>query len=425
MFKTNEFYDHMSPTWSYMRDAYAGEQTIKQAGERYIWRREGMNDTHFNFLIYNGRYPEITSRVIRQSVDRVLSMDPKSGFSTLAKYSDDPYNLLVWLLTETALVGGATLTLNLNGVKPKIIPFTLENTPNWSNRSIALNDQEIIYDDFGFDDDISDKTMIFHMKDNMCHSSIFVDGDSDEPDFTRSILEWNDRSLPFVPATRMSSITKPLFHGISNLAEHYYNTSAERRYILSLIVPQPVITMPPAEEADAWMRSDLYNAEENLKFGSNMMMILPHGAKLEIVSATVRNVSELRQELSMIKDEMTVQGAKIYLETGARAYTTSADTLKIQTQEEISIFNDTLRQVENGLNNIFNKIGILEQETFEPFEFSKADVSLNNVKLEEIIKSETIIGTDSVAEELKQRGIGEEKINDIVESYLVQNLENY
>ena len=406
-------YDSSMPIWDYMRDAWLGEKAMKCNAKLkgYIWEKEGMGERNFDFMVFNGRYPEIVSRLIKSNVSRSLIREPH-GYEQLSKITDNPKELLTWMLTETAIVGGFGIALNLQE-KIRAVTYTLENIPNWSDHSIAFRDRRDILDEFGFMEDYEEVINIVHLDDQGFANMTVMDSEGTNNPVK---FAWNGMPLNFIPAVRVNTLYKPLFHGLAESAEHYFRTSATRMFILNLIVPQPVLTMPPEEEFSNWKMEDMLEegSKGKLQYGAGSFMKLPHGSTFDIKSVSVRNLAEFRQELYLIKDEMVVQGAQLNLQRAGQITNMSDDTIRLHINEESLLFDDVRCQVEDAVNQIMIMYSNLTNEPYVPFKFKEVDMTDVNVK--ELVEASGVIGEENVREELYQQSIGiEDKIDELME----------
>ena len=415
-------YARMLPIWDFMRDAWIGEMAIRLHANRkgYLHKKKQMNKEHFEFYANGGRYPEIVSRMIRLSVDRTLSREP-IGMSLLCDITgEDPEKFLNWALTETAIVGGFGSAFDLSGSTPRLVCYNLENIPNWSGRSVVFNDMHTETNQYGLVEDVENMEKIYFLgEDGRARFASLVD----EAETMNELLTWRSRSLNFVPAVRMATCGKPLFHGLARSTLSYYQNTALLTYILNQIVPQPVLVMPEKDTEGEWDMEKLYEGG-TIEYGIGKIMKLPHGADFKIVSPVVRSVSEIRHSLIMIKDEMIAQGAQRLFQRGGQSTSTNEDAIRLHANDQIMVFGDVLRTVETAINRLLKMHAVMNgDDTIDSkrgliggdrrFKFRLID--FNDIDVDALVENEAVIGEGKVEDELAQHGILTDQLDELAD----------
>ena len=386
-----EHYTHRK-YWEFMRDSWMGQSTITNEAiinrnKHYLHKRENMTDNSFAFYARCGRYPELVSRLLRMSVERTILQEPQ-GYEQLRTISDDPDELVRWALTQVGLVGSCGMALSFDADRTRTAMFNTERVINWSCDSIAFEDAIIQTDRYGFaeSDDIVQK--IYYVEDRgTIEQRVMLDvlGETEGESETFAVISNSGRPIKRLPAVRVTTDNKPLFYSLAESCIEYYKVSAHRWYVLHQIVPQPVLTLPPSDTSDAFEMSQLY-ADGNIDYGIGTFMKLPHGAKFEIVSPVVRQLGEMRQELTLIKDEMVIQGAQPYFQKAGQVNTLNDASIRMHTDDQVMTFSDVQTRVEIALNYLLDVQAEADGlERSEDFKFKRLDYSPEEI--EDFVKS--------------------------------------
>ena len=406
--------------WDFMRDSWMGQNAIVHEATRnpykyYLHRGETISDLNFGYYARSGRYPELISRLLRMSVERTLLREPQ-GMEALATISDDPDKLLRWALTQVGLVGSCGMALSFDKDRTRTAMFNTEGVINWSSTSIAFEDVSCKIDDFGFA--ISDKIQqkIYHVEDfgTLKQRLMVTVIDPDEGVVANDmVLNKKGGAIKNLAAVRITTDNKPLFYSLAQSCLKYYQTSAHRNFILHQIIPQPVLYLPPSDSPDSTELSELYS-DGNINIGLGTLLKLPHSAKFEIVSPVIRSLSEMRQELMLIKDEMVIQGAQPYFQKAGQVNTLNDASIRMHTDDQVMTFSDVVNRVEKGINHLLAVSGENDNVEKDLFKFKLTD--FDPKEIEDFVDS--YVGTydkngepfddkftEMIVEELAQRGI--------------------
>ena len=402
-----------------MRDAWCGQTHIRNVAEHrgYFKRRSNFSDGMAERYLRSGRYPNLVGKMVNQGVYRALCRDPQ-GMELLSKYVDNPEKFLSWFLKELATVGGAGIALNLVGTKPEIVQYNIENVVNWSECSIAVKDSFQTRDEFGFMSEPEERDIVLWLNKNGNAVNTTIDRNGERID---TVYEWSGKTVPFIPFCRVCTEDKPLFYGLGEASLDYFLLTALRNYVLHQMVPQPVITLPD-ENAVGEQQLKQFLEDKTIEYGAGNVIVLPHGARFEIVSPVVKPLSEMRQELVLIKDEMISQGVNSYMQRGGQIGNMNADTVRMHMNEQMMSFYDVLRQAEYAINKLLTQIVYLEEGDIEvlengldddvKFKFKEIDFSQDEIEdmIDNVINMADKLeeeGEDEKAEELKESVIEE------------------
>lgn len=410
-------YLKLLPIWDFMRDAWVGEMAIRKYSEkkRYLYKKKEMTKEHFEFYSQCGRFPEIVSRMIRLSVDRTLYREP-IGMDLLAKITDDdPEKFLNWALTETGIVGGFGAAFDLSG-PPKLACYSLENIPNWSNNSIVFNDRSNIINKYGLIEESDFVEKIYYKNDdgNVHYAEL-----QDDIEINDVMMMNRNRPLKFVPALRVASPGKPLFHGLARSSVSYYQLTALKVYILSQIVPQPVLILPDSDKEGNWDLEQLYEGG-SIDYGVGKFMKLPHNSEFKIVSPVVRQVSEIRHSIALVKDEMVAQGAQRVFQRADQFSGTNEGAMRLHANDNIMVFGDVIRTVECAINRLLRMKSVLDGDVDlddsvdlygrdRLFQFRTID--LEDIDVASLLENEDKIAGGQVDEELAEHRILSDRID--------------
>lgn len=425
---TNEEYQVMSPIWSYMRDAWAGQSHIRCIAQSkgYYKPRTNFNNSMNERYMRSGRYPNLVNVIVNQGVNRILSREPEN-MEKLCKHVKNPEKFLSWLLKQLALVGGAGISLDLSHHDPKFVTYNVESIPNWSNNSIAFIDDIPIKNKYGFveGNDIG-HVILWNNGSQTVHTTLIKDLESGNLLEEDHELEWGHRTIDFIPACRISTEDKPLFMGLAESCMDYFLTTAMRNYILHQMVPQPILTLPDEDKiSEAQLKQFL--DDKTIEYGVGTLIVLPNGASFKFESPVVRSLGEMRQELVLIKDEMISQGVNAHMQRGGQIGNMNSDTVRLHMNEQVLSFYDIIRQAEWAINKLlcqveylqFGDRNVLEYGFKDPnkqFKFKTVDFSDNDIEdtIDNIVRvsenprtsekdSKALI--DGIIEELSQRGM--------------------
>ena len=413
-------YNHHRKTWSFMRDAWAGQSHIRCVAEHkgYYSRRTNFTDTMATRYLRSGRYPNVVNTMVNQGVHRALCREPKN-MDRLAKYVENPEKFLSWFLKQLSLVGGAGIALDLNGTTPSIVPYNIETIRNWSDHSIAMVDKINIKDEFGFNSkEIEQDVVIWkNNQGQVVHTKIHMDPTSGFEDREDHILNWNGRNITFLPFCRVCTEDKPVFFGLAETSLDYFLLTALRNYILQQMVPQPMIILPDENTAGE-QQLQKFLEDKTIEYAAGTMLVLPHGSQFKIESPVVRPLAEMRQELVLIKDEMISQGVDTYMQRGGQIGNMNADTVRLHMNQQMLSFYDVLSQAEWAINKLLSQIEFLQEGDMEilknglpeeqKFQFNRIDFS--NQDIEDVI--DNVI---KIAENPPETELGQELMDDVIE----------
>lgn len=373
------------PFWEFMRDTWEGEHKIVEKAEssNYLSRKSKMDDRNFNVYSNCGRFPELTSRLLRMGVERALLNQPE-GYDKLSLFVDNPRKFLTWILTQVGLVSSAGIALSFDSDTPKFVQYNTENVVNWSETSIAFEDCIVSYDEFGFIDDTMTTQKVYHL--NEFNEVMITEIPLDDSAIPNSeVVSFRGRTLREIPACRICTDNKPIFYSLARCCLHYYRMTANRSFTLHQIVPQAVLKLPPTETQENWELANVFS-EEGFDVGLGSIMTIPHGSEFGYQSPNIRSIAETRHEISLIKDEMVILGAMPYFQKAGQVNTLNDSAIRIHTDDQIMTFSDVVGQCEYSINKLLRIACNLTNEVYEPFRFQYVDYDDHN-ELKDIIES--------------------------------------
>ena len=373
------------PFWEFMRDTWEGEHKIMEKAEssNYLTRKSKMDDRNFYVYANCGRFPELTSRLLRMGVERALLNEPE-GYEKLSLFVDNPRKFLSWILTQVGLVSSAGIALSFDGEMPKFVQYNTESIINWSPTSIAFEDSKAVYDDFGFVEDCDLTQKVYHMTPNgeVMITEIPLDNSAE---ILSEIVQFRGRNLREIPACRISTDNKPIFYSLARCCLHYYRMTANRSFTLHQIVPQAVLRLPPTDTKDNWELANVF-AEEGFDVGLGSVMTIPHDSEFDFKSPNIRSIAETRHELSLIKDEMVILGAMPYFQKAGQVNTLNDGAIRMHTDDQVMTFSDVVSQCEYAINKLLKIACNMSNEVYEPFRFKYTDYD-DHDEIKDIVES--------------------------------------
>ena len=364
---THPLYQNRMADWQIMRDTYAGERAIKDAGFKYLPATSGMEEdgvTSANSPGYRAysaykkraRFPEIVEDAVQAmigvmhhkspTIELPEAMEPSLENATLRGESME---MLLRRINEQQLITGRVgLLLDMpripvvGQVLPYITVYPTEAILNWDdtdehqsgNLSMALLD-ESEYSRKGLSWQLATKYRILLLGDSLAaDGTVYSAGVSaNTPDAAGIDLVtpvFRGRTLNMIPFVIVNSKDvvidpdKPPLLGLASLALTMYRGEADYRQSL-FMQGQDTLVVVGAQEG------------ENFRTGANASIVLPVGGDAKFIGVDSAGISEQREALQNDTAQATQRGGQM-LDSVSRVRE-SGEALKIRVSARTATLN--------------------------------------------------------------------------------------
>ena len=359
--------------WRKCRDAFEGEDAIKDAGERYLPRLKGQNDDDYKSYKQRALFYSITSKSVSALVGMATSKMPKLTYpesmkkyfegSSLAQFSE-VYSMV---LSEVLLQSRCGILVDMpetSGASPYPAIYQTEDILNW--RCNELGEPILVvlaeYVDEAVDDYEVETVMQFRelRMVNGVYTVTVYDADSQFiSSITPTIL---GKPLKFIPFFVVNPIGtgfndhKPLMLDIANINISHYLSSADLehgRHFTGL--PTPVII-------GAESQSDLY-------IGSTKFLTIPDkGGDAKYLEFTGQGLQSLEKAMSEKQGLLASMSARL-LDNSSRG-SEAADAVKLRYMSETASLTTVVNAISITLNSVYRLIAKILLEDESSFELS-------------------------------------------------------
>lgn len=372
-FSTHRLYDELSPIWSKMRDAVAGEDVVKARGETYLPRLTGQDEEAYRGYVLRAMFFGATGRTLQGLLGAVMRKDPvlimpaaaEPLLANVTRSGEDFATFTRLVVAEQLTTGrcGVLVDVGQRGGLPYLRLYPAESILNWHE---VLIDGVPLLDFVALAETVEPSPLdpeASQVKARVCvlqldESGLYVQRLIGEDDGEIVILPTRlGRRLDFLPfqfvgaADNAPRPDKPPLLDLANVNLSHYRSSADLehgRHFTAL--PTPYIVGADPDE-------DLHDP---LMIGSGSAWMLPAGSHPGLLEFNGQGLKHLENAL-VEKQELMVQLGARMLETQKRSAET-AEALRLRQAGDsatLSIVADTAsRGLQRALGWLVDWAGI-------------------------------------------------------------------
>ena len=358
---THARWDRQQYHYDLIRDCLEGEDAIRDQGQLYVPKPDGMSTTNYAAYVARGAFyaaPEMTLRALTGLALRkapVIALPARLEPMRLsATHENAPLDILIEDATrEVMSMGrfGLLLDFPAENVTPTSTPhistFEAEAIDNFDTAYVGgkkvltkvhLNSEER-------DDDYGEVTYELALEDGIYRFRRFArDENKDRVNIGEEIIPTvNGRPLDYIPFVMVShrgirpeDVTPP-FLALCKTAIHHFVTSCDRRHSLHLTAsPTP------------WIAGSITEDKKPTTIGSGALWMLPEGTEVGMLEPQGLGLSSMKEEMDDLVDQMATLGARMLSVTMNRNET--IDTATQRTRSELALLHGVVVSVEAAIN---------------------------------------------------------------------------
>ena len=357
--------------WAKCRDAYEGEDAIKEAGEKYLPRLKGQDNDDYSSYKRRALFYSITSKSVSALVGMATSKAPKIEYpesmleyfngSRVIQFSE-VYSMV---LTEVLLQSRCAILVDMQtDGSPVPAVYQAEDIINWRLDEagelvlVVLREfVDIVVDEYAVE--IACQYRELRLTDGVYTQTLRNEKSEELQVFTPEI---RGKTLDYIPFFVVNPVGtgfanhKPLMLDIANINISHYMSSADLehgRHFTGL--PTPVVI---GAESD----SKLY-------IGSTKFLILPDkGADAKYLEFTGQGLQSLEKAMNEKQSLLASLSARL-LDNSSRG-SEAADAVKLRYMSETASLTTVVNSVSIILNLAYSLIAVIKGDDAESFKLT-------------------------------------------------------
>lgn len=355
-------FDRLQSQFGMIRDCLDGEDAIKDQGQAYVPKPEGMSPHNYNHYLDRGCFygaPEMTLRALvglALRKDPVIKLPPRLEPMRLnATHESAPLSILIEdMVREVMSLGrfGILLDFPSDGATVNTVPhistFKAESIEDYETAFVdgrkVLTRVHLASDE---DFDGADVTYELILDDTIYKFRRFIrDQQKDRVDVGEEIIPTiNGRALSFIPfllvsheGLRPDHVTPP-FLSLCQVALSHFKNSCDREHAIYLTAsPTP------------WVSGSLPADKVPTQIGAGTIWLLPEGSEVGMLEFQGHGVAAQKELMAEKVDTMATLGARMLSVTMNRNET--IDTATQRTRSELALLHGVVVSVETALNRL-------------------------------------------------------------------------
>lgn len=363
------YYRLYSERWTNCRDAFEGQEAVKDAGVRYLPKLSGQDDKEYDAYKTRALFYSITSKTLSALIGMAMDQVPELKYpDKLKPYFEDHsgtqfYELFGKSLQETLLMGrfGVLVDRPVNGGKPYITMYPTESIINWEVLDDGTFTMVVLKE--GYLERNSEDEYLIEVKtryrkleiiDGKLWISVYTTGGAptdyvatQPTTITNTGIQMD--YIPFFCVTPEGlgvDPVKPPMQDIVDINLSHYRTSADLehgRHFTGL--PTPYVT--GAE------------SQNKMHIGSTSAWVIPEAsAKVGYLEFTGQGLQSLEKALAEKQSQLASLSARL-IDNSTRG-SEAAETVKLRYLSETSSLRAIVRAVQALLNAVYNCIADME-----------------------------------------------------------------
>ena len=361
--------------WARIRDALEGSDEIKENGEAYLPKPDGMTASAYDAYRARAQFYAVAERTLRGMSGLVFrhptKFDLPSRLEPLREAATtDGHSLEVMsetVVNELLSIGRYGLLVdfpeqtNSSAAIPYIATYTAENITDWKVQFIdglRTLTRVVLKDDFDSDDeDVNDdaeqrleliindegnyevrRWMAAGAKKGSNENAAWVMHSTTVPTVNGKPL----KRIPFVfinPYDLRPEVEKPPMLDLVNVNIGHYANSADYEHSLFL-TSQPT----------PWVAGAINAENRPTAIGSGAFWVLPEGATAGMLEFKGAGVEALRQAMLDKEDRMAALGARMIHE--GRNRNEASDTARMRGRSELSLLTNVVNMAQAGIERV-------------------------------------------------------------------------
>lgn len=359
--------------WARIRDALEGQDEIKQNGETYLKKPDGMSLTAYDAYKERAQYYPVVERTLRGMSGMVFRHPVKADLPAKLEplreaCTTDGHSLEVFaeqVVNEVLSIGRYGILVDYPSENttanstPYLATYTAENITDWKVQfvdGLRTLTRVVLKDDYDGDDDTDGTAEMrleltlnvdgnYEVKKWVAASATKAAKDGDTAQFVLTdtkVPTVNGKPLkkiPFVfinPYDLRPEVEKPPMLDLVDVNIGHYRNSADYEHALFLTAqPTP------------WVAGNLTKDSTPTSIGSGAFWILPEGATCGMLEFSGPGIEAQERAMAAKEDRMASLGARMIHEGKNR--NEAADTAKMRGKGEMSLLTNVVNMAEAGI----------------------------------------------------------------------------
>ncbi|KHQ54097.1 DUF4055 domain-containing protein [Mameliella alba] len=359
---TRARWDRLQAQYHLIRDCISGEDAVKDQGQLYVPKPDGMTTDNYNHYLDRGCFYGAPAMTLRALVglalrkDPVINLPPRLEAMRLnATYENAPMQVLVEdMVREVAAMGrfGILLDFPADGATANTVPhistFRAENIEDFETGFVrgrkVLTRVHLASDE---DWEGADVTYELILEAGVYQFRRFVrDQHQNRVDVGEiNIPTVNGQPLDYIPfimvsheGLRPEHVTPP-FLSLCKVAISHFKNSCDREHAIFLTAsPTP------------WIAGSIPANKVPHQIGAGAVWTLPEGTEVGMLEFTGSGVAAMKEIMEEKSETMISLGARMLSSTVNRNET--IDTATQRTRSELALLHGVVVSVEAGLNRL-------------------------------------------------------------------------
>ena len=355
-------FDRLQSQFGMIRDCLDGEDAIKDQGQAYVPKPDGMSPQNYTHYLDRGCFygaPEMTLRALvglALRKDPVVSLPPRLEPMRLnATHESAPMSILIEdMVREVMSLGRFGILLDFPADQttaitvPHISTFKAETIEDYETSFVdgrKMLTRVHLASDESFEN--ADVTYELILEDTIYKFRRFIrDENKERVDVGDEIIPTvNGRALPFIPFVMVSHeglrpdhVTPP-FLSLCQVALSHFKNSCDREHAIYLTAsPTP------------WVAGSIPADKVPTQIGAGTIWTLPEGTEVGMLEFQGHGVAAQRELMEEKVDTMATLGARMLSVTMNRNET--IDTATQRTRSELALLHGVVVSVETALNRL-------------------------------------------------------------------------
>lgn len=356
-------YDKLQQEYHLIRDCLEGEQQIKDQGQLYTPKPDGMTATNYQNYVERGCFYDAPAMTLRALTGLALRKDPVIKLPTRlepmrlrATHDKAPMHILIEdMVREVLSMGRFGLLLDFpregnNALTtPHFATFNAESIDDWQTEYVD-GQKELVCVVLATDEDWegADVFVELILEDTLYKIRRFIKEGSEKRrvDIAEEIIPTvGGKALNYIPFLMVShqglrpEDIRPPFSGLCRVAVSHFRNSCDREHAIFLTsAPTP------------WIAGSIPADKVPSTIGAGSLWNLPEGTEVGMLEFTGAGVAAMREIMEEKVDTMAQLGARMLSATMNRNET--IDTATQRTRSELSLLHGTVVSVEAGINRL-------------------------------------------------------------------------
>jgi len=353
-------WDRLHSQYRLIRDCLNGEDAVKDQGQLYVPRPDGMSSQNYDAYLQRGHFSGAPEMTLRALVGLALRKTPVIKLPARlepmrlnATHDNAPMDILIEdSVREVTSMGKFGLLLdfpaggNTINTVPHISTFDAETIEEYDTAYVdgkkVLTRVHLSSDE---DWDGADVHYELILEDTIYKFRRFIfDQDKTRVDVGEEVIPVvNGQALDFIPFVMVShqgiraEDATPPFLSLCKTAVTYLTTSCDRRHSLHLTAsPTP------------WIAGSITADKVPTQIGSGTLWNLPENTTVGMLEPQGLGLSSMKEELHDLLEEMMSQGARMLSTTVNRNETIATATQR--TRSELSLLHGVVVSTEAAIN---------------------------------------------------------------------------